>query len=202
MDDPRGDGARAVRDALHELADRGYVRLHSTGSRTEIFLMNESRPTSEDGSPVLYTAPYGEEPYLPIPRSFWTERLAGTLSGAGIAMYLCALAMTRSDDPEFFISARFFDERYGISRSSRKRGLAELTERGVLTVSLEETLDTNTFRKVRRNVYRLAKPYRQPTAWSPPEGEMQPNAAMLKLLKDLTKKARKPDASATGKKNT
>jgi ribosomal protein S25 len=190
MDDARGDGARAVRDALHELADRGLVALRSTGSRTEIFLMNESEPVQSNGKPALYEPPYGSEPYLPVPRSFWTEGLAGDLSGAGIAMYLCALAMTRADDPEFFISTSFFDERYGISRSSRKRGLSELTERGVLTVRIEETLDTNTFRRVRRNVYRLAKAYRQPAPYRAPEDEKaDANLAMLdKLLKKSTTK--------------
>lgn len=164
-DDPRGDGARAVRDALHELADRDIIQLRSTGSRTEIILRNESVPIGTDGRPTAYVPPYGKDPYLPVPRAFWTEGLAGQLSGAGIAMYLCALGMTRSDDPEFFISTSFFDERYGISRSSRKRGLAELTEYGVLTTRVEEALDTNTFRKVRRNVYRVAKKYRQPAPY-------------------------------------
>lgn len=192
MDDPRGDGARTIRDALHELADRGLIGLHSTGSRTEIFLLNEAKPIGADGKPVLYKPPYGSEPYLPVPRSFWTGGLAGGLSGAGMAMYLCALGMTRSDDPEFFISTSFFDERYGISRSSRKRGLAELTERGVLTVTVREELDTNTFRRVRRNVYRLSKAYRQPVPYRAPEEETKDTAlAMLdKLLKESA--AKKP----------
>ena len=171
LEHPRGDGARTVRDALHELADRGLIGLHSTGSRTEIFLLNESKPILPDGKPALYEPPYGHEPYLPIPRSFWTQGLAGSLSGAGVAMYLCALALTRHDAPEFFISTSFFDERYGISRSSRKRGLAELAERGVLTVHVEEALDTNTFRRVRRNVYRIAKAYRQPEPYRAPADE-------------------------------
>lgn len=182
-DDPRGDGARAIRDALHELADRGLVQLHSTGSRTEIILRNESTPIAANGRAAAYVPPYGIEPYLPVPRAFWTAGLAGRLSGAGVAMYLCALAMTRSDDPEFFISTSFFDERYGISRSSRKRGLAELTEHGVLTTRVEETLDTHTFRKVRRNVYRLSKAFQQPPAWAAPGDDNKASAiAMLDAL--------------------
>lgn len=167
-EDPGGVGARAIRDALHELADRGLVQLRSTGTRLEIILCNESQPETAAGDPNLYVPPYGLEQYIPVPRSFWTRGLAGELSGAGIAMYLCSLALTRSDDPEFFIAGAHFEERYGISRSSRKRGLAELTERGVLTVRVEETIDFKTFRKVRRNIYRLAKRYRQPEAWTPP----------------------------------
>jgi ribosomal protein S25 len=201
MEDPRGDGARTVRDALHELADRGLIGLHSTGSRMEIFLLNEVEPIAPSGKPVLYEPPYGSEPYLPVPRSFWTGGLAADLSGAGIAMYLCALGMTRSDDPEFFISTSFFDERYGISRSSRKRGLAELTERGVLTVTVKEELDTNTFRRVRRNVYRLSKAYRQPAPYRAPEEEKKDAAlAMLdKLLKESATKTRVKSKKAASK---
>lgn len=168
-DDPQGSGARAVRDALHDLADRGFIQLQSTGPRLEITLCNESRPEAEDGSPNLYLPPYGLEQYIPVPRTFWTRNLARDLSGAGIAMYLCALALTTSDDPEFFISGSFFDERYGISRSSRKRGLAELADHRVLTYRVEESTDLLTHRKVRRNIYRVAKRFRQPEAWIAPE---------------------------------
>jgi ribosomal protein S25 len=185
-EDPDGVGARAIRDALHELADRGFVQLRSTGSRLEIILCNESQPQTADGEPIPYVPPYGVDPYIPVPRSFWSRGLAAELSGAGIAMYLCALALTRSDSPTFFISGSYFEERYGISRSSRKRGLAELTERGVLTVTVEETLDFNTLRKVRRNIYRLAKPYQQPPAWSPPDA-------------DANSKAPQPKTTAEGK---
>lgn len=165
MDDPHGDGARSVRDALHELADRKLILLKNSGPRTEIILLNESAPTLEDGQPAPYVPPYGIEPYLPVPRAFWTSGLAGTLSGAGVAMYLCALSLTRSDDPDFFISAGFFEKRYGISRSSRKRGLSELAAHGVITVRVQESVDLETFRRVRRNVYRLRKRYRQPERW-------------------------------------
>lgn len=169
--DPQGEGARAVRDALHELADRELVQLHSVGPKLTITLRNESTPLNADRQPNPYTPPYGKEPYLPVPRNFWADGVAGRLSGAGVAMYLCALAMTRSDQLEFFVSANHFEDRYGISRSSRKRGLAELVNLGVLTVRVEESLDTDTFRKVRRNVYRLTKRYKQPSAWTPPAEE-------------------------------
>lgn len=187
-EDPRGEGARVIRDALHELADREFVELHSSGGKTTITMRNESRPVDADGVPAAYEPPYGKEAYLPVPRVFWSEGLAGNLSGAGVAMYLCALALTRSDDPEFFISASHFEDRYGISRSSRKRGLAELAEHGVLTVRLEEEIDDATFRKVRRNVYRLTKKYRQPEAWVDPTEAQNDAVAKLKRATPQTRK--------------
>ncbi|SFA45140.1 hypothetical protein SAMN05444374_103228 [Rhodococcoides kroppenstedtii] len=169
-DDPRSDGARAVRDALHELADRGALELHNVGPKLVIVLRDESRPVL-NGEPNLYVPPYNTEPYISVPRAFWTRGLAGDLSGAGIAMYLCSLALTRPDEPEFFIASSYFDERYGISRSSRKRGLSELVEKGVLTVRTEESQNPITYRTVRRNVYRLAKQFQQPEPWTPPNAD-------------------------------
>jgi hypothetical protein len=163
---------------LHELADRRLVGLHTIGPKTLIELHNESRPIDARGAPVPYKPPYNTEPYLPIPRAFWTEGLAANLSGAGVAMYLCSLAMTRADSPEFFIVGSYFDDRYGISRSSRKRGLAELVERGVLTVEVDDTQDSVTFRTVRRNLYRLAQPFQQPAPWvSPDAGQATPGGS-------------------------
>lgn len=168
QEDPREAGARAIRDALHELAERDLVRLDSQGSRTEIILRNESSPTNNKGKPHPYQPPFiTGDPYIQVPRTLWTSGLAGALSGAGIAMYLCSLAMTRHDDPEFFIAAHFFDEHYGISRSSRKRGLAELVDKGILTVYKAESVDFATHRRTTRNLYRITKAFRQPQPRSP-----------------------------------
>lgn len=163
-DDPRGEGARAVRDCLHELQDRDFLMLVPSGPQVVILLKDESLTRTEDGEHRVYQPPYDLEPYISIPRSFWTSGLAGRLSGAGIAMYLVALAMTRHDDPEFWLSGSFFDDRFGISRSTRKRGLAELAELGVLTSRSLGTVDVTTFRVVRRNIYTVAAEFLQPAA--------------------------------------
>jgi hypothetical protein len=157
--DPRGDGARAIRDCLKELRDRGTIKLTARGNRIEIGLNAE---TSTSENPVPYLTPYDREPYISVPRAFWSSGTAGRLSGAGVAMYLVSLAMTRHDDPDFFLSGEFFDERFGISRSSRKRGLSELAKAGVLTVRVVETVDIESFRQLRRNVYTVAEPFLQP----------------------------------------
>jgi len=164
--DPRGDGARAVRDCLHELRDRGLVTLDTRGASVEITLLDEVEWAHGVHERTPYTLPYGE-PYIPVPRFFWSSQAVGRLSGAGVAMYLCALALTRHDDPEFFVSASFFETRFGISRSSRKRGLSELVEEGVLEVRVEESIDIDTFRKRRRNLYTLTPGFRQPAPYVP-----------------------------------
>ena len=168
-DDPREEGARVIRDCLRELQHRGFIELVDAGQLREIILFDESRPSNAQKGPVPYKPPYGEEPYLSVPRAFWAEGLAGALSGAAIAMYLVALALTKHDDGDFFISGSFFEGRFGISRSSRKRGLAELVDYGVLTVRRVEEPDAETHRIMRRNVYTVANRFRQPAGRQTPK---------------------------------
>ena len=180
-DDPRVEGARVIRDCLHELRDRGLIELAARGTRVEIALRVETS-RSEAGSP--YYPPYEVEPYISIPRAFWATGLAGKLSGAGVAMYLVALAMTRHTDPDFFLSGEFFEERFGISRSSRKRGLAELIKYGALTVRSVESVDLATFRRVKRNVYTVAKEFSQPAPKEIPD-DKRTKDPLAELLKDV-----------------
>lgn len=164
-DDPDGEGARTIRECLHELESRGFITLVQSGQRQEIFLHNEARPERGRQAKNLYRLPYGRDTYVQVPRTFWTEGLAGTLSGAATAMYLVALAMTRHDDPDFFLAGEFFQERFGISRSSKKRGLAELVERDVLNVESVADRDLDTFRMTRRNIYTVKREFLQPEPW-------------------------------------
>lgn len=164
-DDPDGEGARTIRECLYELESRGFITLVQSGQRQEIFLHNEARPERGRQAKNLYRLPYGRDTYVQVPRTFWTEGLAGTLSGAATAMYLVALAMTRHDDPDFFLAGEFFQERFGISRSSKKRGLAELVERDVLNVESVADRDLDTFRMTRRNIYTVKRGFLQPEPW-------------------------------------
>ena len=182
-DDPREEGARTIRDCLHELRERGFIMLAARGSNIEIYLSNESKIRDEKtGLPVLYTPPYGGESYLSIPRAFWATGTAGKLSGAGVAMYLVSLAMLRDDFPAFFLTGKFFEERFGISRSSKKRGLAELVNHGVLTVESVVGIDFTTFRRARRNVYTITDAFMPPAPKKAPEEQAvgtasEPNAS-------------------------
>lgn len=167
-DDPSGEGGRLIRDCLHELRERKLISVQTHGPRVEVALHRED--SGQGLPPRPYRPPHAaNEPYISVPRTYWTSGLAGELSGAGAAMYLVALALTRHEQPVFFISAETFDARYGISRSSRKRGLAELVQHGVLTVKQEAALDIETFRTVRRNFYTVEEAFRQPAAKEAPD---------------------------------
>lgn len=170
--DPRGEGARTIRDCLADLEQRRFISLISDGQRVTIVLNNEAGARSSEDDPIRYTLPYENEAYLQVPRAFWSSGLVGDLTGAGVAMYLIALALTRHELPKFYLSGEFFDAHFGISRSTRKRGLKELQDKGVLTVESVESLDFTTMRKRRRNVYTITNEFKQPAAW---EGE-QPAA--------------------------
>ncbi|WEK12996.1 MAG: hypothetical protein P0Y48_11055 [Candidatus Microbacterium phytovorans] len=120
----------------------------------------------------FYRPPYEKgEAYIQVPRSFWSTGLVGRLTGAGVSMYLVALALTRHDQPRFYLTGEFFDSHFGISRSSRKRGLKELQEEGVLSVESVESIDFTTMKNRRRNVYTIEGDFKQPAAWT---GDEQP----------------------------
>lgn len=184
-EDPRGEGARVIRDCLHELSHRGFIELIDGGQSNEIRLMNESNPTTEQSSPEPYKPPYGADAYLSIPRTFWLEGVAGGLSGAGVAMYLVALSLTKPHSGDFFISGTFFDQRFGISRSSRKRGLAELVDWGVLTVRRVEEPDPETHRMMRRNIYTVADRFRQTAARPNPSLQEEEGGLTVQQIEKL-----------------
>ncbi len=192
-DDPQGEGARAIRDCLHQLRDRRLIELHARGSRIEIVLNNELSKRGVEPAP--YTPPYGKEQYLSIPRAFWTSGVIGELSGAGVAMYLVALAHTTHDDPEFFLSGEHFESRYGISRSSRKRGLAELVAHGVLAVRVEEMIATTSFRRARRNLYTVDPAFLQPAPRPNPQQATTADTPAAATAGSATAAATPPAAS-------
>lgn len=72
------------------------------------------------------------------------------------------------------------------SRSSRKRGLAELVENRVLSVRVQESIDLSTFRRVRRNVYKVSKIYRQDKAWVDPATEQEAKPAKSSTVSSTT----------------
>lgn len=54
----------------------------------------------------------------------------GKLSGPGLAMYLVAFAHCGWTDPEFWINSAHFRDQFGLSETTRKKGLADLVDPG------------------------------------------------------------------------
>lgn len=157
--DPEGAGAHAVLDALHDLHERGFIQLDTTGTnRMRITLLRETG----DQHSYSFPDPAEGESYFRVPRALWTSGVISEMSGRALALYLIALSHAGWGEREFWINQSLFAARYGLGETTRKKGLRELVELGVLEItsvsrSMPGELSGRTFR---RNIYVIAKPFR------------------------------------------
>lgn len=140
LDEPETNGARRIRTALGELEKRGFIRLekHGPGIPPEIFLLEESGT----GSP--YTIPFSNfgaanvnstrHEYFRIPEGFWTQGIISSLSTAGLVMLLILLSESQGKPKGIWFSPANSRIRYEISDGTRKAGLNELHEEGLVKV--------------------------------------------------------------------
>lgn len=162
-DDPAGAGAHAVLDALHDLADRGFISLDTSG--TNRMLITLLRETGDRHS-YSFPDPADHDSYFRIPRTLWTSGMIHEMSGRALALYLIVLSHAGWGEREFWINQTLFAERYGLGETTRKKGLRELVDLGVLDIasvsrSLPGELSGRTFR---RNIYVIAPAFRMETA--------------------------------------
>lgn len=170
LPDPRGNGARRVRDSLKALAAANLIRLvPRPGTSPLIQLMNETGNGEEYSLPsTSYVQSQLKKPnkdpvtdpnlYFQLPAELWTEGFMQTLKGPGLVMLLILLAEQANKNPVWFSGTEFID-RYRISPSTRTKGTKELVDLGLLTltsVPLPETWGGSTFEQQRRRyAYKL-----------------------------------------------
>ncbi|WP_344207393.1 hypothetical protein [Microbacterium mitrae] len=153
----------------------------------EIILRDESLRGVDYKLPYLQAieeGAAGSTSYFRVPETFWSSGLCTDLSGAGLAMYL--IAMSRAgwgNDPSFWLSPTLFRKEYGLGESTRKKGLKELVDRGVLTHELR-SIDRNGesgHRRFVRSVYTIVSDYRAAGATEPlpPSPKEQPTLEEL-----------------------
>lgn len=159
LEDPATNGTRRVRAALKELAERKFVRVEPTKPTPTITVLSDLG----DGSP--YTNP-GEiigdlakedrksHEYFRVPNVVWTEGFLGDMDGAAIAMFLVLLAESRGVCRDVWISPHALDELYGISASTRTKGVAQLKELGLVTVTRQAVQSRIDF-SPSRQIYRV-----------------------------------------------
>ena len=140
MDDPTGAGSRAIRSTWTALSDRGFVSIESGAVSGDVPTI---RPLREDGSGRDYTIPAGSDgdTYRRIPQVAWRILFCDPdLSGPGLVTFL---AMIRTHDQhrgEYLVLPRaYFRGEYGMGDSTRKAGLRNLVDLGVLTTEGRST---------------------------------------------------------------
>lgn len=144
LDDPSGNGARRIRSTFLELAERNYVRVErrKPGEPTEVFLLDESGNGSRytvPGSQFAqsdedFATPKTRHEYFRIPEGFWTRGVIADLTGPGLAMFLILLSESRGAPRPVWFAPAQSRNRYGLSDGTRKSGLKELSELGLVKV--------------------------------------------------------------------
>ena len=163
LTDPDGAGSRVVSSTWRELEARHLVTITPGGSGGDGPTVRLLR---EDGSGAPYTIPTGAggDTYRRIPEFAWERLFAEEdLTGAGLTMYLRAVRTAdRAQRLEglTFPASHIRDE-YGLGESTRKSGLKNLTDLGVLDAHRRRTDDFGdpSQRARFRNTYTLLDRY-------------------------------------------
>lgn len=162
------NAARLIRDTFADLERRGFIRVDRTVREEPVtFLLDERGTRKPYTRPDPHQASEGSEAadstgYFRIPDLFWTDGYCVDLSAPAIAMYLISLYGDQT--ASFWFAEAAFRDRYGLSDSTRKKGLRELVEVGILdedtrTIDIEGALMGRTRA---RKVYQLPPAFRSP----------------------------------------
>lgn len=173
LPDPATRGARRIQDALKELQVRRMIQTRNRGGRpTAVTILDEGgegiayEPPS-DSMQTLSKANVGPDSpvfqrnrYFRVPTAIWTEGYISRLSGPGFAMLLILLAESRGQARPVWFSPAVADKRFRLSESTRRAGLTELRELGLLRTRQQPIGETGRlidFQR-RRNVHELTLP--------------------------------------------
>lgn len=160
---------RAVSNAWRDLASRRFISW-APGSAAANQLGTVGL-MCEDGSGAPYTIPDPKlgthEFYFRLPEDLWARGALAEMTGPALTMYVVILSRARRDQPdqEYWFSPPAFRTRYGLSDATRKQGLNDLVELGVLDLQ-QRTVDATGGigqRRFRRNIYRLLPSYGPPS---------------------------------------
>jgi hypothetical protein len=169
LEDPAGKGARRVQAAVRDLADRGMVSVedrggwasaitplieHGTGKPYSSPSETHNRLTQNRASPAVLAL----HRYFRLPSGLWTSGLIGELSGPGLAMLLVLRCEQQGRDGKaVWFSPDRAENRFGLAESTRRQGLAELRDRGLVTTTSQRLSESGDFIDVyrRRKVHTL-----------------------------------------------
>lgn len=159
---PETAGARRVQEALRWLDGAGFVDVRRRkGASSAVHLLSDAgtgRPYVAPGPAIKQTprSQREEHLYVQLPAGLWIKGWIMELSGAAIAMYLVLLHEQRGEEKQVWLSPRIGRERYDLSDETRRKGLTELADRGLVEVSkrpLHQGLFEDHYRS--RHVYDL-----------------------------------------------
>lgn len=147
LEDPETNGTRRVRAALKELQERRFITVEPTKPTPTIKLLSELGDGSSYTPPGLAMLDAsGEEKrrheYFRVPNKIWLDGYIGDMNGAALAMYLVLLAESRGVRKDVWLSPRALEDLYGISSSTRTKGIGVLKDLGLITVKQQGVSST------------------------------------------------------------
>lgn len=143
LDEPETRGAARVNAAVRRLVEGDFLEVEKRpGQPSRLFLREETgrgaaytHPGSHwekhEGVPLPKNAPR----YTQLPTGLWTEGWMAKLNAPAIAMLLVLLEQTRGKNyDDLWFSPSVAAKRYGLSETTRRKGIDELDEFGIITV--------------------------------------------------------------------
>ncbi|MCU1416114.1 MAG: hypothetical protein JWP32_288 [Schumannella sp.] len=168
LPDSKGAGGRAIRSNWEELERRKFVGIEPGKASGDLPTI---RALKEDGSGDAYVIPTGQpgDTYRRVPEAAWRTLFHTTdLTGAGLSMYLVSLrTFGQAGGNPLTFPRSYFSSEYGMSESTRKAGLRNLVDLGVLEA---EGISVETGAGVRRRGrtnYSLLPVYEPPAPATP-----------------------------------
>ncbi len=176
LDDPEGNGARRVNDAIRWLAEARYVDLERRPGRpSRVLLLDETgvgspyRPPwdvirelreSQDSGETVSQELLSRNTYFSLSPLFWTEGWMARLSGRGLAMFLAVSnewTRSASPPPRVWFSPGRARQLFDISTETRSLAFKELNRLKLVETRRQPVnADVFDFKRV-RNTYVLGR---------------------------------------------
>ncbi len=167
LPDVETNGVRRVQEALRDLQERRFIALEDRGGYPSVVtLLNETgdgspfTPAPEAHNSLLQKkageAVLAQHRYFRVPTKVWTEGHIAQLTGPGFAMLLALLSENRGQDkPGVWFSPGRARERFGVADSTRRDGLRQLQQLGLVDTSKRVISERGTYIDFarRRNVH-------------------------------------------------
>ena len=147
LPDPERSGARRVNDAIDWLSERRFLMSERRkGTHGSVRLLSQA------GTGDPYIKPTGSGRYMRLPLGFWDQGWIARLSGTAVAVLIVLLDMQTGRVQPQWISPGQARRRYDLSACTWTKGLGELRELEVVTVSRLLQGDLFDYRRM-RNAY-------------------------------------------------
>lgn len=164
LDEPETRGAARVNAAVRRLVEGDFLEVEKRPGQSSRLILREetgrgavyTHPGSHwekhEGMPLPKNAPR----YTQLPTRLWTEGWIATLHTPAIAMLLVLLEQTRGKNYDgLWFSPSVAVKRYGLSETTRRKGIDELDKFGIIAVD-RVPVGRGTLSEIRRrNTYSI-----------------------------------------------